>query len=460
MQNNITNLKVRLLSKGLLPYLLLGIFLMSCNQSTEDVKDAEPKGMGELHHHSIPPWFEKARFGVFIHFAVSGHFHSYAQEKGLTSHSSLTSHEFYEGAAKLFTLEPAHVEMWAEKIKNWGAGYAVLTASHHPGFSLWNSEVTPRTLSKMGTSKFDLVEVWCDALRENDIKVGIYFNHEDKGSAAMWEARNDTTINSLLESKSWNDYLTERDQRVKELVSNYGKIDLLWFDADWIAPDAKTLGTNNLVEIIVDNQPDIVLNNRLRSRHHGHYGTPEKYVPLLPREGAWEVCDNLRNNGLWGWAENDPRYLDYKTPEDVIYTLVDVITLGGNYLLNIGPKPDGTIPEEDLKIMDAVGQFVNDNAEAIFETQMGLPRYMYGEGSTRRGTTLYLFSSRTNGYLTIKGLQNEVKRVIRIKDGKEIPVKRVGGRPGHGRAPYIRIEIEPVSTQVPIVYKVELEGDE
>ena len=414
-----------------------------------------------MHHHPIPSWFGDAKFGVFIHFAASGHYAYYGEKLGLNSsgYNSYADSSLYIEGGKAFTLEPEHVQNWAKQIKKWGAKYAVLTASHHPGFSLWNSKVTERTVTKMTPAKFDIVDVWTRSLRENDVKVGIYFNHEDNGSQLMWNALNDTIAETLNETESWPKYIEQRNERVSELVSNYGDIDLLWFDADWVAPDPEQLGTEKLVNMVVKKQPNVVLNNRLRSRYHGHYSTPEKYVPVTPRENeSWEVCDNLRNNSLWGSGIGDD-FQNYKTPQEVIYTFVDVLTLGGNYLLNIGPRPDGIIPDQEMKIMNALGAFINQNAEAIYGSKMGLPRTMFGEGSTRKGTTVYLFSNQNNGWLTIKGVQNEVKGITRLSDGKTLDYKKVGGRPNHGRAAYIRVPVLSNTSTVPVVYKVEFAGD-
>lgn len=257
----------------------------------------------------------------------------------------------------------------------------------------------------------------------------------------------------------WPTFLEKRDDKVEELVSNYGKIDLLWFDADWIANNAEELGTDKLVDMIVEHQPEIVLNNRLRSAQHGHYGTPEKYIPLKHREDVWETCDNLKNNSLWGYVYDKDKANDYRTAKEIIYTLKEVICSGGNYLLNIGPQPNGQIRPKELEIIDSVGMFVNQYEKAIFNTTSGLPRTNFGEGSTYKTGSLYLFTQQNGGSIYVKGLMNSVDQVIDLKSGEALSYSCFGGRPKHGSPEIVKIAIPKNDSGLPQVIEVKIEGE-
>lgn len=442
---------------------VLSVFLFfSCAQNTEKEqttakKQAVAEKTDSLLHHPLPGWFKKAKFGVFVHYGVNGHFAHYQKKQGIQG-KYMPQSVFDEGA-KDFDITDQKVQQWADYFKQWGAKYAVLTTSQHPGFALWDTKVHDRSITKMSPYGKDLVAAWCEALRKNDIKVGLYFNHEDRGDKALMEVLEDSGIENRLESEKWLAYLKKRDALVKELVKNYGKIDLLWFDADWIAHDAEELGSVALVDTIVKYQPEVVFNNRLRHAQLGHYGTPEKYVPMQPVGNAFEVCDNLRHNSMWGYIFDPERGNAYRKTRDIIYTFVDVITLGGNYLLNIGPMPDGTIPPQELETMNALGEFITQNAEAIYGSQMGLPRGGFGEGSTYNNGNLYLFSSQKAGEITVKGLLNPVKKITKLSTGESLKFRRTGGRKKLNRPPYLKIEIPANDSPVPLVYKLELEGD-
>lgn len=435
---------------------IIGLGLLGCQE--QPVNEIQKPSERQLDHHPIPEWFEDAKFGIFVHFGVLGHFRYFQQKMG--EPPAWISPEVDEVAFAEFTLSDADVAAWSQQFKDWGARYAILTAIQHPGFALWDSEYNDRNIADKTPYGQDLVKAWSESLRDQDIKVGLYFNHEDQGDRRFMEVLEDTTLAAKPDHPYWAEYLALRDNRVRELVSNYGQIDLLWFDADWIVKNGEQLGTPRLVDMIVEKQPNIVFNNRLRSATHGHYGTPEKYIPVTDLPKPFEVCDNLRNSGLWGYTYDDPRALAYKSATEVVYTMVQVLTNGGNYLLNIGPKPDGSIPQRELEIMDTVGTFVNQYAEAIFDSRKGLPKSFFGGGSTWKNGALYLFSDQNGGDLYINGLENKVLTITNLATGDPITYTQFGGRPNHGRPSVIKFPIPENTSGLPVVFKLEVEGEE
>jgi alpha-L-fucosidase len=401
----------------------------------------------------IPGWFTAAKFGVFVHFAENGHFRYF------TDTSKVQGKEHDPGAyikgAKYYTLSSEDVESWARKINEWGARYAVLTTKHRPGFALWDTRVHDRNIVDMSPSKLDVVEAWTRSLRGHGVKVGYYFSHYDWGDEDFIMAKSTgSPASEEAKAAAWKRYLDKRDRMVQELVTQYGKVDLIWWDEDWCAKDYKELRADPLLDLVFKHQPDVVINNRCRHPWRWHYSTPEKYVPLKTREGPWETCDNLTQGTGWGY-KFPYGYTHYKYPEDILLTFLDVIAGGGNYLLNIGPRPDGKIPEEELEIMEYIGRFINQNEEAIYNTSTGIPRVCFGGPSTRKGDTLYLFAiDKPLNELTVKGIDGEIDKVVHLGTGKSLPYRLTGGRPKHGRPAWIRIKVPTTGNIYPAVYKL------
>lgn len=401
----------------------------------------------------IPQWFPDSKFGVFVHFAVNGHFR-YFTDTSKTEGKEHNSFAYTRGA-RYFTLEEEDVKRWTDKIAGWGARYAVLTTKHRPGFALWDTEVHSRNMVEMAPCNLDVVDVWTESLRKKGVKVGFYFSHYDWGDEDFITAKSQHSQASAKEKeKAWQHYLEKRNQMVKELVTQYGDIDLIWWDEDWCAKDYKELGVDPMLDMVFKQQPDVVINNRNRHPWRWHYATPEKYVPGEKKDIPWETCDNLTQETGWGY--NFPYgYDNYRTPDDILRMFLNVISQGGNYLLNIGPRPDGVIPEPEKRIMNYLGDFINRYSEAIYRTRSGLPGFCYHGTSTRKGNEIYLFADNNpETELTIKGVAGTIQKVIHMGSGKQPSFRRTGGRPEHGHPSWIRIETFESKSPYPEVYKL------
>ncbi len=400
----------------------------------------------------IAPWFPNAKLGIFVHWGVfKTMFKSDTKTdwpmRGLPK-------EEYERRAKLLTGEHFDMAKWADMFKSWGARYAVLTTSHSMGFALWDTKVQDRSIVKMSPYGKDVVAQWCDELRKRDMKVGIYFCHRDWGDpdfCADMDREGYNEPDPVKRAEAWERYIVKRDTKIGELLENYGKIDLFWADEDW-GRTPEQLRSAELASQILRRQPEIVMNNRFCHPYVGHYGSPEQQVPINPMTVPFEACDNLTDASHW---QHVSEYYEYKPAGDVLRCFIDTIALGGNYLINVGPRPDGSIPEEEIAIMDYVGEFCRENAEAIYDTTAGLPRSCFGGGSTRKGNCLYLFAvDKPRGELVIHGLANKVTRVTRLTTGEQLEFRHSGGR-GAG---YYWITTPEDTGDKPVVYKVEFEG--
>ncbi|MBK7030221.1 MAG: alpha-L-fucosidase [Bacteroidales bacterium] len=381
-------------------FLILIIFfpLIILGQETEAEKEARMK------------WFAEARLGVFIHWGI---YSVKGVDESWSFYNRYLPYEEYMKQTKGFTASKYDPESWASLIKESGARYAVLTTKHHDGVALFDTKQSDLNVIKKTPAAKDLVKPFCDALRKQGIKNGLYFSMLDWSHPDYPKFLNNQ---SRYENDPirWNRFLEFRKNQIHELAAY--QPDLLWFDGDWDynADEWKSKEMRNLIN---EWMPGVIVNSRING--YGDYATPEQGVPLTsPNEPYWELCMTM--NDSWGFQPNDK---NYKSSNQVIRIFTDCISMGGNLLLDIGPKPDGTIPSEQVAILKALGRWTNKHAEAIFGTQAGIPKdYFYGPTAlSKDSTTLYLFiTNKPNGPLMIKGLKNPVNRVWVVGNGTKL----------------------------------------
>ncbi len=401
----------------------------------------------------IAPWFPNAKLGIFVHWGVFSTM--FAEDEEHTWNSRGLPPEEYRRRASLLTAEHFDMDTWAALFKRWGARYAVLTTRHAQGFALWDTKVDDRSVVKMSPYGKDIVKQWCDGLRKAGLHTGLYFCHRDWGDPDFRAVMDREELREPDEAKrqeAWERYLARRDAKLLELVTNYGPVDLFWADEDW-GRTHEQLRSEQMVAMIEHKQPGIVINNRFCHPYIGHYSTPEQKVPIQPSGNPWELCDTLVKSRHWQYLPCERQYL---RPEQIVRNFIDVITAGGNYLINIGPSPDGRIPEQEIAILDYLGEFCRENAEAIYDTTGGIPRSCFGGGSTVRGNALYLFAIDTprNNRLAFRGVKNPILRITHLASGRECPFEKTSQR---GAGYYWFKTLEDTSPY-PVVYKVEFEG--
>lgn len=359
-------------------------------------------------------WFADAKLGIFIHwgiYAVNGIDASWA------FYNNYLTYEEYMKQLGGFTASKYNPAEWARLIRESGARYAVLTSKHSDGVALWETRQSDLNVVKKTPAGRDLVGPYCDALRKQDLKVGLYFcsldwSHPDYPYFTRTEKRYDK------DSVRWNRFLKFHRGQIEELATKY-RPDLFWFDGDWdyTAEDWKA---KELREQIARWLPKCIVNSRISG--YGDYDTPENGVPIRqPASRWWELCMTM--NDSWGYAGNDR---NYKSPNQVIRILVDCMSMGGNLLLDIGPQEDGTIPAEQLTILKELGRWTKKHQSAIYETVAGIPKdYFYGASTLSKDrTTLYLYlDGQPSGPVMIKGLKNKVNRVWVVGNGTELATK-------------------------------------
>ncbi|MFN8211683.1 MAG: alpha-L-fucosidase [Bacteroidales bacterium] len=359
-------------------------------------------------------WFKDAKLGIFIHwgiYAVNGIDESWSFYNGYISYPE------YMKQLSGFTASKYNPAEWASLIKESGARYAVLTSKHHDGVALWDTKAGDLNVVKKTPAGRDLVTPFCNELRKNGIKVGLYYSlldwsHPDYPNFTKNEKRYQS------DSIRWKRFLAFDFSQIKELGKNFNP-DLYWFDGDWEQSAAKW-NSPGIREIILSNNPKAIINSRLQG--YGDYATPEQGLPLQrPADKYWELCMTV--NDSWGYQQNDR---NFKSTDEVIRIFAECLSRGGNLLLDIGPRADGSIPQEDVNVLKSLGRWTKKHGEAIYGTEGGLPSgYFHGPSTISSDSTmLYLFfPGNPGGEVMLEGVKNKINRIYVVGNGTKLDFK-------------------------------------
>lgn len=414
----------------------------------------------------VQKWFEEAKLGIFIHYgiyAVKGVSESWSFYNGRISY------EEYMSQLDGFTAKDFDADKWADLIQKSGAKYAVLTSKHHDGVALFDTQYSDLNVVKKTPAKKDIVKEFNEAIQKKGIRTGVYYSlidwsHPDYPSvyeggkvpedlSAVNKFSNPT--DGIQDEEKWQRFLAFNNNQLKELLTNYGKVDLLWFDGDW-ERSPKQWNLPAFKQYLQSFNKDIIINSRLQG--HGDYKTPEQGIPITRPEGPWEFCTTV--NSSWGYQADDNHY---KTLKQILRMFVDCISMGGNMLLDIGPMENGTVPARQEETLLGLGKWISEHEEAVFGTEEGIMQRYWTGGSTlsKDKKTLYLFVYDTpQESLCLKGLSTPIKRVSVVHSGKELGHVIHGGVPWFNIPGTTWIQIRPEDAHEHItVVKVELEGE-
>jgi len=314
-------------------------------------------------------WWHEAKFGMFIHwglYSVIGQ-HEWAKEmEGIPIPQ-------YEILAKHFHPKPNAARDWARLAKAAGQRYMVMTTKHHEGFCNFSTKLTDYNAVEQGPGR-DLVREYVEAARAEGLRVGFYYSLMD------WH-HPDGAICKTDEAARQR-FVAYTHGLIRELLTNYGKIDVLWYDVDWpLTPEQWE--SERMNEMVFELQPDIIVNNR--NGLPGDFSTPEQHIQASEVGRAWETCMTL--NDSWGFNRYDD---SWKSPKTIVDNLATVAKGGGNYLLNIGPEPDGSVPPASVEVLETVGKWLDTNGKAFYGTDRGSFSGYSNANFTRRGNTLYI----------------------------------------------------------------------
>lgn len=360
-------------------------------------------------------WFKDAKLGIFIHwgiYAVNGVSESWSFFNGEISH------EDYLKQTNGFTAQNYDPEYWAKLIKDSGAKYSVITSKHHDGFALWDTKYGDLNAVKASAVKRDVLSPFITALRKNNLKVGLYFSLPDWSYKDYTHFTREVNRYKIADDPArWQKFKDYSQGQLKELRNKYNP-NLWWFDGDW-EHNAEEWEVDKIKSFLSEYNAEVIFNSRLQGK--GDYETPEIGIPVQrPEAKYWELCMTMNDN--WGYRPQDNHY---KTPQQVIDIFVDCISKGGNLLLDIGPKADGTIPVEQENILIELGKWTNKHKEAIYNTKSGIPYdYYYGPTALSKDSTIlyvYIRDNPKDGQIALKGISNLIKSVYVVGgDGAEL----------------------------------------
>ena len=383
-------------------------------------------------------WFREAGVGMFIHWGV---YSVIGRGEWVMQQEQMLLDE-YDKYIPEFTADKYNPYEWAQLAKIAGMRYMVLTTKHHDGFCLFDTATTNRNAVKQGPKR-DLVKEYVEACRRHGLKVGLYFSLPDWSHTAFFEGPE-------VNPDGWRKFIQYTHEQVREIMSDYGKIDLLWYDnvlgqsgkRQLTAEDYESEKLNKMVRKL---QPEILINDR-SVLPEDFYTAEQNIKPPQDKDRLWEAC--LTMNKHWGYFPADNMY---KSAGEIVHTLTGIASYRGNMLLNVGPKPDGTIVKPELERLQALGQWLSVHREAIENVSPGpVNGGTYG-CSGMKGDSVYLYvhwwhgSSITIANCAMDFESGEImgtKQRVKIRrDGKNIILSDLPAKAPDGLCSVIKITI-------------------
>jgi len=398
------------------------VLLFSCGNDKKPIQKAELSEQDQRME-----WWREARFGLFIHWGL------YAQPAGewkgeeirgisewIMARAAIPVAE-YEELTKTFNPVKYDADQWVQLAKEAGMKYIVITSKHHDGFAMFDSKASAYNIVDATPFDRDPLKELAEACEKHGLRLGFYYSQ-----AQDWHESGGTYFNIEQGEPHWDpdlvreplmNYINDKAvPQVKEILENYGGLDILW----WDTPRGMTEEAAQVLQDVADQYPDMITNNRLYRPWPGDFSTPEQHVPPTGLDYDWEVCMTM--NTSWGYKHYDH---NWKSSETLVRMLVDIASKGGNLLLNVGPTEEGLIPEPSIERLKAIGMWMNSNSESIYGTEASpffkLPWGRCTKRESSTGTTLYLhvFNWPDDGVLRMPGLKTKVKDVSLLSGTKE-----------------------------------------
>jgi len=414
-------------------------------------------------------WFREAKYGLFIHwglYAIPAGEWNGKRSPGLGEWVMLRSHvpvKQYEQLASRFNPVKFNADEWVKVAKDAGMKYIVITSKHHDGFALFKSNASPYNVVDATPFKRDVLKELADACARGGIRLGFYYSqsqdwHEPNGAGNDWDFPAD-------DKKDYDQYLRGKaEPQIRELLTGYGKVALIWFDTPRMMTGDRP---HRFTRIVRELQPDTLIDGRLGAE--GDYtSTGDNVIPPNVSGEAWEVPATI--NHTWGFRKDDT---DWKSPGQIAFKLVDIVSKGGNYLLNVGPTAEGVIPPVSQDILRTVGRWLQTNGEAVygasptpFGEELGEPsakghkdvrgdqliyQQIQWRVTTKPGKLYITFFDEPRAPFAIPAMKNRITKAYRLADKAAVDMKTENGRT------YLTLE-RPIFDPMATVVVVEFEG--
>ena len=387
--------------------------------------------------------WQDLKFGMIIHwglYAVPGIIESWAlcSEDWIERDSSIAYEDFkkwYWGLQKDFNPVNFNPEQWAKAGKDAGMRYLVFTTKHHDGFAMFDTKESNFKISAgpfKDHPKADVAKHVFDAFRKQDFMIGAYFSKPDWHSEDYWWPKYATADrNNNYDIRrypwKWDKFKQFTYNQIKELMYNYGAIDILWLDGGWVRPletvneEVRSWGARipewsqdiNIPAIAAmarKAQPGLLIVDRTVHGRFENYQTPEQRIPADQLPYPWESCITLGH--AWGFVPND----QFKSPATVIHSLIEIVAKGGSMLLGIGPKADGTLSEEAVTRLRAIGEWLNKNGDAIYKTRI--------TSKYQEGTTYFTKNTQTGKMYALICLQENTQLPPQVEWTQNLPAPK------------------------------------
>ena len=386
-------------------------------------------------------WFKDAKYGLFIHWGLysllGGEYKGRRTDRTaewIENDLDIPAQE-YEKLALQFDHQHFDADEIVRRAKQeWGMRYLVFTSKHHEGFAMFDSACNDFNVVKATPYGKDILRQFEQACRKYDMKFCLYYSQVQD-----WDDPNGYRFHKDNSNRDFQQYLdTKCKPQLRELLTQYGPISMIWFDTPMTITVRQT---QELIDLVRSLQPECLISGRIGNHMGDYMATGDNFIPRLPYPGDWEVPATV--NDTWGFKKDDQ---NWKSADDILHLLLKINSRGGNYLLNIGPDADGCVPEGCTRVLDTVGRYLRENAEAVYETQRMEP-YAYeinGIELTRRPHKLYVHVLKPLSRITLLNVGNKVTNAYLVADGTPLAFECSPSCEGDG---YIEVSL-PIGLQV------------
>ena len=449
---------------------LLSLLALAGNAQTPTPRPLDPAREKRLE------WFREAKYGLFIHWGLyaipAGEWQgtrSLGLGEWIMNRSKIPVRD-YEKLAAQFNPVRFNPDEWVRLAQDAGMKYIVITSKHHDGFALFKSKASSYNVVDATPFKRDALKELADACAKRGMRLGFYYSqsqdwHEKDGAGNTWDFGPDQSADGK-ELKNYDAYLREKaEPQVKELLTGYGPLALIWFDTPRMMTPERG---QRFADIVRSTQPNTLIDGRLGTE--GDYrSTGDNVVPPEASTEAWETPATI--NDTWGFRKDDT---NWKSPGQIAFKLVDIVSKGGNYLLNVGPTAEGVIPQASQDILRTVGRWLKVNGEAVYGAGASPFGHEFGEYTSAnakdvRGQRLFLpqtewrvtskpgklyfaFFSEPRAPFEIPAIKNRITRAYRLADHAPVELVTQNGKSSFALE---RPMLDPMAT----VVVVEFEGE-